>query len=119
MSGWDFVFGRTTNGSALKWLSIVDEFTRSWLKRGDVQALYIEPGSPWENGYAESFHSRFRDEFLAMEEFETLKMAGALSSAWKGDLQPLPTPQFAGLPHAGRVRGDLCRINSGNNTGSN
>ena len=42
-----------------------------WLKQLGVEALYIEPGSPWENGYAESFHSRFRDELLALEEFET------------------------------------------------
>jgi hypothetical protein len=32
-----------------------------------VHTLYIEPGAPWQNGYAESFHSRFRDEFLATE----------------------------------------------------
>ena len=35
---------------------------RAWLGRVGVSTLYIEPGSPWENGYAESFHSRFRDE---------------------------------------------------------
>ena len=38
---------------------------RHWLDQVDVETLYIEPGSPWENGYAESFHSRLRDEFLA------------------------------------------------------
>ena len=36
-----------------------------------METLYIEPGSPWENGYAESFHSRLRDEFLALEVFES------------------------------------------------
>ena len=36
---------------------------RRWLGQVDVETLYIEPGSPWENGYAESFHSRLRDEF--------------------------------------------------------
>ena len=41
----------------------------------DVETLYIEPGSPWENGYAESFHSRLRDEFLALEVFESLSAA--------------------------------------------
>ena len=111
------MFDRTNNGSTLKWLSIVDEFTREcltlkvdrgitsegvinnlselfanrgvpkcirsdngpefisksiqrWLKQLSIDPLYIQPGSPWENGYAESFHSRFRDEFLRVEEFE-------------------------------------------------
>lgn len=129
---WDFVFDRTTSGSPLKWLSIVDEYTREcltlkvdrsitsddvidtlaelfamrgvpqcirsdngpefiakdlrrWLDRLDVQTLYIEPGSPWENGYAESFHSRFRDEFLAMEEFENLGAARQLTHHWRND----------------------------------
>ena len=36
-------------------LTIVDEFTREWLGRVGVKTLYIEPGSPWENGYVESF----------------------------------------------------------------
>jgi transposase InsO family protein len=129
---WDFVFDHTTSGSQLKWLSIVDEYTREcltlkvdrsitsedvidtlaelfamrgvpqcirsdngpefianairrWLKQVDVEGLYIEPGSPWENGYAESFHSRFRDEFLAMEEFESLRAARELTAAWRED----------------------------------
>ena len=56
-----------------------------WLQQVDVQALYIEPGSPWENGYAESFFSRFRDEFLAMEMFDNLAAARTLTKAWKQD----------------------------------
>jgi len=58
---------------------------RRWLAQVDVEALYIEPGSPWENGYAESFHSRLRDEFLALEEFESLSAARKLTAAWRGD----------------------------------
>ena len=58
---------------------------RHWLGQVGVTALYIEPGSPWENGYAESFHSRLRDEFLAMEVFENLPAARALTSAWRED----------------------------------
>jgi transposase InsO family protein len=38
---------------------------RDWLGRIGVTTLYIEPGSPWENGYCESFNSKFRDELLA------------------------------------------------------
>ena len=35
-----------------------------WLEQLELDILYIAPGSPWQNGYAESFNSRFRDEFL-------------------------------------------------------
>jgi putative transposase len=56
-----------------------------WLAQVGVKTLYIEPGAPWENGYAESFHSRFRDEFLATEEFENLPAARKLSAAWRED----------------------------------
>lgn len=129
---WDFVFDRTTAGSPLKWLSIIDEYTREclalkvdrsitsedvidtltelfamrgvpamirsdngpefvaqaiqrWLNQVDVQTLYVTPGHPWENGYAESFHGRFRDEFLATEVFESLAAAQALTKLWRTD----------------------------------
>ena len=58
---------------------------RRWLEQVEVKTLYIEPGAPWENGYAESFHSRFRDELLATEEFENLTTARTLSAGWKKD----------------------------------
>ena len=58
---------------------------RRWLGQVNVEALYIEPGSPWENGYAESFHSRLRDEFLAMEVFDNLPAARTLTAAWRED----------------------------------
>jgi len=58
---------------------------RRWLSQVEVEAMYIEPGSPWENGYAESFHSRLRDEFLAVEVFENLTSARTLTVAWKED----------------------------------
>jgi transposase InsO family protein len=129
---WDFVFDHTTSGSTVKWLSIVDEYTREclalkvdrsitsddvidtlaelfamrgvprairsdngpefiaraiqrWLAQVAVETLYIEPGSPWENGFAESFHSRLRDEFLALEQFESLVAARRLTAAWRAD----------------------------------
>jgi transposase InsO family protein len=56
-----------------------------WTKQLEVETLYIEPGAPWENGYAESFHSRFRDEFLASEVFENIPAARKLSAAWRED----------------------------------
>ena len=129
---WDFAFDRTTSGTTLKWLSIVDEYTREclalkaarnitsedvidtlaelfamrgvprsirsdngpefvaqtireWLGRLGIQTLYIAPGSPWENGYAESFHSKLRDEFLDRELFENQLAARQLTTAWKDD----------------------------------
>jgi putative transposase len=129
---WDFVFDRTTSGSQLKWLSIVDEHTREclalkvprsitsedvidtlaelfamrgvpkhirsangpefvatairrWLGQMGIEALYIEPGSPWKNGYAECFHTRLRDEFLAVELFDNLPAARLLTAAWRAD----------------------------------
>ena len=75
-----------------------------WLAQLGVETLYIEPGAPWENGYAESFHSRFRDEFLATEEFESLAAARKLGAAWRQDynhhrphssLGYLPPKEFA------------------------
>lgn len=127
---WDFTHDRTASGGPLKWLSVVDEYTREcvalevrrslpasgvvavleelagvrgmpghirsdngpefiaaairgWLAGAGVGTLYVEPGSPWENGYAESFHSRLRDEFLGVEVFATLLEARVLGAEWR------------------------------------
>jgi putative transposase len=128
---WDFIFDRTSDGRSLKWLSLVDEYTReclalearrgmtaeeirvilaevaatrggppfrvrsdngpefaaeavrSWLEATGSGALYVAPASPWQNGYAESFHSKLRDEFLNREEFESEVQARALGALWK------------------------------------
>lgn len=56
---------------------------KGWLAKASVSALYIEPGSPWENAYAESYHARLRDEVLDREEFATLAEARAILSAWR------------------------------------
>ena len=129
---WDFTFDRTTNGTPLKWFSIIDEYTRenlclkvgrsmtsedvidslaeiiskrgvpnhirsdngpefvaksiqNWLEKLEIQTMYIKPGSPWENGYAESFNSRFRDEFLSTEEFESVRSARRMTKNWRTD----------------------------------
>ncbi len=129
---WDFIHDRTEDGRAIKWLSIVDEFTREcpclevnrgmtsgdvidvlielfhtrglpefirsdngpefiakairkWLGKADVKTLYVAPGSPWENGYAESFHSRLRDELLDAELFASLAEAKHLATQWRLD----------------------------------
>lgn len=127
---WDFIHDRTVDGRQLKFLVILDEFTREcfelsparsitaedvlsalarlmaqhgipkhirsdngsefiakemkkWLTKMDVETMYIEPGAPWQNGYAESFNSRLRDEFLEMNYFHTLAEAEQLAKAWK------------------------------------
>ena len=53
------------------------------LANTDVETLYIAPGSPWENGYVESFNSRFRDELLNMEEFKNMKEACWHIAQWR------------------------------------
>jgi putative transposase len=128
---WDFIFDRTSDGRSLKWLSLIDEYTReclslearrgmtageireilagvvarrgsaplrvrsdngpefvaetvrNWLENSGTGTLYVAPGRPWQNGFAESFHSRLRDEFLEREEFENEVQARALSLLWK------------------------------------
>ncbi len=56
---------------------------RGWLARIGVKTLYIEPGSPWENAYCESFNSKLRDELLNMEIFTTLREAQVLIEQWR------------------------------------
>ena len=63
------------------------EFTakavRKWLERLGVKTLFIEPGSPWENGYIESFNGKLRDELLNREIFTTLTEAKVLIEQWR------------------------------------
>ena len=56
---------------------------REWLERVGVATLFIEPGSPWENGYVESFNGKLRDELLNGEIFYTLAEAKALIGWWR------------------------------------
>ena len=129
---YDFVMDQTENGRQLKFLPVLDEYTRecltlevarrmtsrdvievlenlfmvrgvpkyirsdngpefiakaikTWLGEIGVKTLYIEPGSPWENAYSESFNSRFRDEFLNRELFGSVLEARVLSGDWRLD----------------------------------
>jgi transposase InsO family protein len=63
------------------------EFTakaiRKWLNSLRVKTLFIEPGSPWENGYIESFNGKLRDELLNREVFYTLTEAKVLIEQWR------------------------------------
>ena len=56
---------------------------RHWLGRVGVKTLFIEPGSPWENGCCESFNSKLRDELLNVEMFTTLREAQVLLESWR------------------------------------
>ena len=127
---YDFVMDRSSDGKALRFLTIIDEYTReclfikvarnlkaqdvsdvlfylfntrgipchirsdngsefvekelrTWLTRTGVRTTYIEPGSPWENGYIESFNGKMRDELLNREQFDTLSEAEVLTEKWR------------------------------------
>jgi putative transposase len=56
---------------------------RDWCRLSGTRTLYIEPGSPWENAYVESFNGRSRDELLNIEEFGTLQEARIVVQAWR------------------------------------
>jgi transposase InsO family protein len=126
----DFIHDRTADGRPLKWLTLVDEYTREclalhastslrgadvrriiaqvvgrrgaptrirsdngseficnaltdWLPGVGAKAIPVAAGSPWENGYIESFHSRLRDEFLERTEFESAADAQAKGSWYR------------------------------------
>ena len=59
------------------------EAVRGWLRELEVKTLFIEPGSPWENGYIESFNGKFRDKLLNCEIFDTLTEAKILVEMWR------------------------------------
>jgi putative transposase len=61
----------------------VSQAVQQWLREQGVQTVYIEPGCPWQNGYAESFHSRFRDECLNREWFHNVREARVVVEAWR------------------------------------
>jgi len=127
---WDFLHDRTSDGRPLKWLTLIDEYTReclalevdrgmtakavktvlagvvqqrgapvhirsdngsefiasairTWMATAGLETLYIAPGAPWENGYAESFNSKVRDELLNAEEFGSVLEAKVLAKEWR------------------------------------
>jgi len=69
---------RSDNGS-----EFTAKIVREWLDRLGSQTLFIEPGSPWENGYNESFNGKLRDELLNGEIFYNLKEAQVLIEQWR------------------------------------
>ncbi len=74
---------------------------RRWLKKLEVKTLFIEPGSPWENGYVESFNGKLRDELLEREIFDTFFEAKVLVERWRREyntFRPHSSPGY--LPPA-------------------
>jgi putative transposase len=69
---------RSDNGQ-----EFIAQAIRAWMAGAKVETLYIDPGAPWENGYAESFNSKVRDELLNAEEFTNLPEARTLAQEWK------------------------------------
>ena len=127
---YDFVFDRTDDGRTLKFLTVIDEFTReclalpvgrhftsqdvigvlagivaqrgapamirsdngpefvavairAWFARTGIATAYIEPGSPWENAYIETFNGKLRDELLQREIFMTVAEAKHLATGFR------------------------------------
>ena len=95
---------RSDNGSEFTAKTLQD-----WLRELKVKTAFIEPGSPWENGYNESFNGRLRDELLNGESFYSLKEAQAIIEDWRnhynhvrphsslGYKPPAPMAHFEGL----------------------
>ena len=69
---------RSDNGS-----EFTARLVRNWMKDIGIKTLFIEPGSPWENGYNESFNGKLRDELLNGELFYTLKEAQIIIERWR------------------------------------
>ena len=86
------------------------EVVRSWLEGTGSGAMYVAPGSPWQDGYAESFHSEVRDEFLNREDFESEPQARALGRTLEGGVQYRTPAQLPGLRDTGRILGDLREV---------
>ncbi|AMV31260.1 IS2 transposase TnpB [Pirellula sp. SH-Sr6A] len=129
---WDFVQASTVGGKTIRFLNIVDEYTRvclsikasrsitsedaidtlaelfamhgvpkrirsdngpefisaaikRWLSSLGIEVLYIEPGSPWQNGVCESFNSKLRDEYLSQTELLSEQDARLKARAWQND----------------------------------
>jgi len=159
----DFQHDATEDGRELKFLNVVDEFTREalaieversidaeetvavlkrlaarrgapanlradngpeltaavlreWCERGSTGTAYIEPGSPWQNPYVESFNARMRDELLNTEVFTSLEEARVLAADWRADYNANHPHSALGMMSPARFAASWQRI--GNTNGS-
>ena len=151
----DFIHDRTADGRPLKWLTLVDEYTREcltlhaatsltgadvrrvlarvigrrgaptlirsdngsefvcealsgWLPSQGIEPIPVTPGSPWENGYIESFHSRLRDEFLERTEFDSAADAREKGSWYRREYNTVRPHSSLGYKTP-REFGEACR----------
>jgi putative transposase len=75
---------RSDNGS-----EFIAQAIRAWMKAAGLETLYIAPGAPWENGYAESLGSKVRDELFNAEEFGSVMEAKVLAKEWRQQYNPV------------------------------
>ena len=75
---------RSDNGS-----EFIAKIVQQWLKEQHIKTIYIEPGSPWQNGFVESFHGKFRDECLNREQLWTLTEARVVIGDYRGEYNQL------------------------------
>jgi len=61
----------------------IDAKVQRWLRENQIKAIYIDPGSPWQNGYIGNFHSRFRDECLSRAMLLNLHEARVVIADWR------------------------------------
>ena len=97
---------RSDNGS-----EFTVKIVREWLGKVGVQTLFIEPGSPWENGYVESFNGKLCDELLNGEIFHAMKEGKVLIEQWRRHYNTVrphsslgyrpPAPEAIATPAAG------------------
>jgi putative transposase len=67
----------------------IANIVQGWLKENGVRTLYIEPGSPWQNGFVENFHGRFRDGCLNREQLHTMTEARVVIGDYRQDYNQL------------------------------
>jgi transposase InsO family protein len=90
---------RSDNGS-----EFIESNLSEWLDAEGIKTLYIDPGSPWQNGFIESFHARFREEYLNREQFWTLTEVRVVIEDWRYKYNSIPTaPSVTSLPSSSRA----------------
>jgi putative transposase len=102
---------RSDNGS-----EFTANTTREWIESVGVKTAYIEPGSPWENGYNESFNGKLRDELLNTEIFYTLKEAQVLIEQWRrhyNEVRPHSSLGYRPPAPVAKIQGNKNRENMG------
>jgi transposase InsO family protein len=116
-------FIRSDNGP-----EFIANVIKNWLKEKHVETLYIAPGSPWENGYVESFNGKLRDDVLNRELFYSIKEAEVIVEEWRleynnhrphsslGYMTPAAYAASCNLPGSAALRLANCRVQNVDNS---